>query len=290
MVQKLIAVDNFIKNKIHTIRGFQVILDRDLAKLYSIETRILKQAVKRNLRRFPDDFMFILTEDEIESMVSQNVIPSKKYLGGAAPYVFTEQGVANISSIINSDRAIEMNILIMRAFVSMRKFLLANAEIFQRFGKVEQKLLEHNNKIDQVFKLIEDKELKPEKGIFFDGQMFDAYRFVADLVRSAKKEIILIDNYVDDSVLTLFSKRESGVKVIIYTKNVTKQLKLDLEKYNSQYEPVFIEEFSSAHDRFMIIDSETVYHIGASLKDLGKKWFAFSRFEKGALELLNKLK
>jgi len=178
----------------------------------------------------------------------------------------------------------------MRAFVSMRKFLLANAEIFQRFGKVEQKLLEHNNKIDQVFKLIEDKELKPEKGIFFDGQMFDAYRFVADLVRSAKKEIILIDNYVDDSVLTLFSKRESGVKVIIYTKNVTKQLKLDLEKYNSQYEPVFIEEFSSAHDRFMIIDSETVYHIGASLKDLGKKWFAFSRFEKGALELLNKLK
>ena len=233
--------------------------------------------------------MFQLTEDEVDFMVSQNAIPSKQHLGGYLPYVFTEQGVATLSGVLKSKRAIEVNIQIMRAFVAMRRFITSNAQLFQRIDKTEQKLLEHDNKFEQVFKLIEDKELKPEKGIFFNGQIFDAYNFVSDLIRSAKESIVLVDNYVDDSVLTLFSKREKDVGVVVYTKNFTKQLKLDLIKYNSQYPSIGIKEFKYSHDRFLIIDNKEVYHLGASLKDLGKKWFAFSKFDKEALKLLEKL-
>jgi len=226
-------------------------------------------------------------------VVSQNVIPSKQYLGGAIPYAFTEQGVANISSVINNSKAIELNIQIMRAFVAMRRFISKNAELFLRLNHVERKQIEHkieiDNKFEQVFKLIEDKDIKPEKGIFFDGQIFDAYKFVSDLVRSAKKSIVLIDNYVDDSILTLFSKRDKDVTVKIFTK-ITKQLELDLKKYNSQYPLIVIEDFTKSHDRFLIIDDREVYHFGASLKDLGKKWFAFSNFGKEAIKLLNKIK
>jgi hypothetical protein len=279
-----------IKNKIYTIRDLQVILDRDLARLYSIETRVLKQAVNRNKKRFPSDFMFILTEDEIDAMVSQNVIPSKKHLGGALPYAFTEQGVANLSSVLNNDKAIEVNIQIIRAFITMRRFLVSNAQLFQRMDRTEQKLLEHDTKFDKVFNLIEKKEITPEKGIFFEGQIFDAYKFVSDLVRSAKKSIILIDNFVDDSVLTLFIKRNKNVSVTIYTKEISKQLSLDLKKYNSQYSSIRIKEFSHSHDRFIIIDNHDMYHIGASLKDVGKKWFAFSKFEKEAFKLIEKLR
>ncbi len=277
-----------IKNKIHTIRGLQVMLDRDLAKLYDVKTRALKQAVNRNKERFPSDFMLILTENEVEIMVSQNVIPSKQHLGGALPYAFTEQGVANLSSVLTNDKAIEVNIQIMRAFVSMRKFISTNAQIFQKLDRTEQKLLEHDHKFEQVFQAIESKNIKPEKGIFFNGQVFDSYKFISDLIRTAKKSIILIDNYVDDSVLTLFTKRKDNITVTIYTKEISKQLKLDLKKYNSQYPKIIIKEFKHSHDRFMIID-DNVYHIGASLKDLGKKWFAFSKFGKEALMLLKKL-
>ncbi|NOQ37858.1 ORF6N domain-containing protein [archaeon] len=264
-----------LKNKIYTIRGVQVILDRDLAELYSIETRALKQAVNRNKKRFPLDFMFILTENEVDIMVSQNVIPSRRHLGGAFPYVFTEQGIANLSSVLNSDKAIEINIQIMRAFVSMRKFISKNAEIFRRLDTVERKQLECQIKTDKnfekVFEAIEDKEFVKKQGIFFDGQIFDAYNFVSDLIRSAKESIVLIDNFVDDSVLTLFLKRKDDVRVVIYTKTITKQLRLDLMKHNSQYPAVAIKEFKKSHDRFMIIDDKDAYHIGASLKDLGKK-------------------
>jgi hypothetical protein len=282
-----------IKDKIIIIRGVQVILDRDLAGLYQIETRALKQAVNRNRKRFPNDFMFILTKNEINLMVSQNVIPSKQHLGGAMPYAFTEQGVANISSIINNDEAIEINIQIMRAFVAMRKFISKNADLFLRLGHVERKQIEHkveiNNKINKIFEIIENKNIKPSKGIFFNGQIFDAYKFVSDLVRSAKESITLIDNYIDDSVLTLFSKRNKRVKVNIFTRELSKQLDLDLKKYNSQYFPIEIKEFKNSHDRFMIIDNKEVYHFGASLKDLGKKWFAFSRFDKEAVRILSKI-
>ena len=281
--------EQHIQHKIFTLRNQQVMLDRDLAELYQVETRTLKQAVKRNIDRFPDDFMFELTEDEIDFMVSQNVIPSKKHLGGAKPYAFTEQGVSMLSSVLKSKIAINVNIAIFRAFAKMRKFLLANAMIFQKFNYIEQKLLQHDVNFEKVFKAIESKDVKPKQGIFYDGQIFDAYVFVTDLIKSAKKSIVLIDNYIDETVLTLFSKNQK-IEVTIFTKNISKQLKLDVKKYNAQYKPISIKHFDAAHDRFLIIDDNEVYHFGASLKDLGKKWFAFSKFDMKAVEILNKLK
>ncbi|MDD4877834.1 MAG: ORF6N domain-containing protein [Candidatus Nanoarchaeia archaeon] len=283
-----LSIEN-IRSRIHTIRGMQVMLDKDLAELYVIETRALKQAVNRNIKRFPPDFMFVLTEEEAAAMVSQNVIPSKKHLGGALPYAFTEQGVANLASILKTKQAIEMNIQVMRAFVAMRRFISANALVFQRLDNVEKKQIEHDKKFEEVFDAIQSKDIKPEKGIFFEGQVFDAYSFVSDIIRSAKKSIALIDNYVDDSVLTLLSKRNNNVRAVILTKSISKQLMLDLEKHNSQYPFVEAREFRQSHDRFIIIDSHQVYHLGASLKDLGKKWFAFSKFGKEALALIGKL-
>ena len=278
-----------IQSKIFTIRRQQVMLDRDLADLYQVETRALKQAVRRNIDRFPDDFMFELTDDEIDFMVSQNVIPSKKHLGGAKPYVFTEQGVSMLSSVLKSKIAVNVNIAIFRAFAKMRKFLLTNASLFQKINYIEQKIIKHDKNFEKVFKAIESKELTPKQGIFFDGQIFDAYLFVSNLIKSAKKSIVLIDNYVDDSILTLFSKNQE-IEISIYTKNFSKQLKLDLEKYNSQYKPISINKFTSSHDRFLIIDEKEIYHFGASLKDLGKKWFAFSKFDMEAIDILKKLK
>jgi phage regulator Rha-like protein len=286
MNKELIVSRNPIKDKIHNIRGVQVILDSDLARLYNVETKQIKRAVKRNLSRFPLNFMFKLTKDEMQNLRYQIGTSSwggQRYYS----YAFTEQGVAMLSGVLRSDTAIKISIQIMNAFVSMRKFLLTNAQLFQRIDKTEQKILEHDEKFEKVFDAIENKEVK--QGIFFNGQIFDAYKFVSDLVRSAKKSIILIDNYVDDSVLVLFSKREKDVKVVIYTKNITKQLKLDLAKYNSQYLPISIKEFKNSHDRFLIVDDKRVYHFGASLKDLGKKWFAFSKFDKEAIKILGKL-
>jgi len=278
-----------IKNKIYSIRGLQVMLDRDLAELYGVETRALKQAVKRNIDRFPEDFMIELTNDEINILVSQSVIPSKKYLGGAKPFAFSEQGVAMISSILTSKIAINIHINIMRAFVQMRKFMSNNALVFQRLDSLEQKQFKTDEKVDAILDAIESKELKPKQGIFYDGQVYDAYIFVSDLIKSAKKNIVLIDNYCDDSVLTLLSKRALHVEANIYTKNMTKQLLLDLKKHNTQYPKIEIKKFDSSHDRFLIIDDKDVYHIGASLKDLGKKWFAFSKFEMDALDILLKI-
>ncbi len=285
--KNIIPFEN-IKNMILNFRGIQVMIDRDLAELYQVETRILKQAVKRNIERFPDDFMFELSDEEIDFMVSQNVIPSKKYLGGAKPYAFTEQGVSMLSSVLKSKVAIDVNIAIFRAFAKMRKFLLANATIFQKFNYIEQKLLQYDKNFERVFKAIENKDIQPKQGIFYDGQIFDAYIFISDLIKSAKKSIVLIDNYVDETILTLFSKNQN-IDVKIFTKNINKQLKLDLEKYNSQYKPIKLKRFDKAHDRFLIIDNKDIYHFGASLKDLGKKWFAFSKFDMKAVEILGKL-
>jgi len=278
-----------IQNRIFTIRGLQVILDRDLAELYQVETRALKQAVRRNSNRFPDDFMFTLSDVEVDLLVSQSVIPSKKQLGGAKPFVFTEQGVATLSSVLSSDRAIEINIHIMRAFVQMRKFIANNAVIFQRLDHIEQKQYITDTRLDKVLEAIEAKEIKPRQGIFFDGQVFDAYVFVSDLIRSASKSIVLIDNYVDESTLTLLAKRQQGCTATVYTHTLSKSLQLDLQKHNAQYPPIEIKTFKQSHDRFLILDDRTIYHFGASLKDLGKKMFAFSQFDKGALDVLGRL-
>jgi len=285
----LVSSAENIKRKIYTIRDVQVMLDKDLAELYTVETRVLNQAVKRNSERFPGNFMFQLTDLEAELVVSQNVIPSKKHLGGHLPYAFTEQGVAMLSGVLKSDTAIRISIQIMSAFVAMRKFITSNVQIFHRLEIVEEKQIEYDKKFELVFDAIQSKDIKPEKGIFFDGQIFDAYKFVSDIIRTADKSLVLIDNYVDDSVLTLFSKRNKNVRVTIFTKEISKQLSLDLDKYNTQYPLIKVTEFKQSHDRFLIMDNKEVYHFGASLKDLGKKWFAFSKFDKEAFNLLDKL-
>ncbi len=286
MNEEIIRIDE-IKTKIYTIRGVQVMLDSDLAKLYGVETRVLNQAVKRNKERFPEDFMFQLTKEELDSLRSQIVISSwggRRYL----PYAFTEQGVAMLSAVLKSKTAVEVSIKIMKAFVAMRKFILKNAEIFSRLEKVEYKLSEHDKKFEALFDALANKDEIPNQGIFFDGQIFDAYKFACDLIRSAKKSIVLIDNYIDENVLTLLTKRKPEVKAVIYVGKITKQIELDLKKHNEQCPPVEIKEIKNIHDRFLIIDDKDVYHIGASLKDLGKKVFAFSKIDKNGLKILEK--
>ncbi|MDY0017180.1 MAG: ORF6N domain-containing protein [Candidatus Delongbacteria bacterium] len=278
-----------LKQKIYSIRGFQVMLDRDLAELYEVETRALKQAVKRNKDKFPVDFMFCLSKKEISYMVSQNVIPSKQLLGGSIPFVFTEHGVAMLSSVLRSSKASEISIVIIRAFVAMRKFIQSNGLVFQRLDRVELKQIETDKRVDKIFSLMESGEIKPKQGILFDKQVFDAYKYVSDIVKSADKSILIIDNYVDDSVLTILSKRKNGVKASIFTQKVSAQLKLDVKKFNEQYEPVEVVEFDNSHDRFIVIDEKVIYHFGASLKDLGKKWFGFSKMEVEAVEMLSRL-
>jgi len=290
MMDKLETVNKQnLQDKIHTIRGFQVMLDRGLAELYGVKPIRLREQVKRNIERFPNDFMFQLLENEVDFMVSQNAIPSKQHLGGSLPLVFTEQGVATLSSVLTSKMAVEIHIGIMRAFVNMRKFISNNALIFQRLDSLEQKQFRTDEKIDVILNALEDKTKKPDERIFFDGQIYDAYAFVNDLLKSAKSEVVLIDNYIDDTVFTLFSKY-TNLKIKIYTQTISKQLRLDYLKYNSQYQNIELQEFKNAHDRFLIIDQKEIYHIGASLKDLGKKWFAFSKFEMEALDILGKLK
>jgi len=284
-----------IQPMIRVIRGQQVIIDRDLALLYGVETRVLNQAVKRNIERFPDDFMFQLNKEDVEILKSQNVTSS---WGGdrRLPYAFTEQGIAMLSSVLKSQTAVEVNIRIMRAFVSMRRFIATNAQLFQRLETIEYHQLEMkqhqevtDKRIDEVFRRL-DANIPPIQGIFYDGQVFDAYRFVSDLMRKAKRSIILIDNYVDDTVLTLLDKRGNGVTATIYTQRISNQFQLDVDRHNAQYSPIEIKQFNKAHDRFLLIDDE-VYHIGASIKDLGKKWFGFTLMRDiTANELINKIK
>ena len=288
-----------IQNKIFTIRNQQVMIDGDLAELYGVDLKRLNEQVKRNIERFPARYRFQLTKEEWEGVQSQSKLflrsqnatlknkrgQHRKYL----PYVFTEQGVSMLSAVLRSETAVKVSILIIDAFVEMKKFISVNAGIFQRLDKIEQKQIETDQKFEQVFKALEEKGEMPKQGIFYDGQIFDAYQFVAGLIKKAKKSIVLIDNYIDESVLTLFSKNQK-IDVTVFTRNIGKQLKLDLEKYNAQYKPVTIKKFTKAHDRFLIIDDKEIYHFGASLKDLGKKWFAFSKFDMDAVEVLGKLK
>lgn len=279
-----------IQKRIYILRNKHVILDKDLAEFYQVKPIRLREQVKRNPKRFPPDFMFQINEAEVNYLLSQNAIPSKSSLGGYLPFVFTEQGVAAISAVLTSDRAIEVNIQIMRAFVAMRHFLISNAQLFHEINSIKLKQADTDQKVDLMFEAFESKLMQPSQGIFFDGQTFDAWNFASDLVRKAQKSLILIDNFIDDSVLMLFSKSAKNVKVTIYTKSTNKQLDADLKKFNNQYEPVVIKQFSKSHDRFLIIDEKEVYLIGASLKDLGKKWFGFSRIDSFLNIILDNLK
>ncbi len=245
-----------IQNKIYSIRGSQVMIDRDLSSLYDVETRVLNQAVKRNRERFPEEFCFQLNDKEFENWKSQIVMSKDDKMGlRRSPYVFTEQGVAMLSGVLRSHTSVIISIQIMNAFVSMRRFIATNAYIFQRLDTLEVKQINTDKKIGKVLNAIERKDFQPKQGIFFDGQIFDAYKFVSDLIRSAKESIILIDNYVDDTVLIHLTKRNKDVKVTILTKIISKQLALDLKKCNEQYPAIEIKEFKNSHDRFIIIDN-----------------------------------
>ena len=280
MENKPIINPKEIQNLIYSIRGKQVMLDSDLASLYQVETKNLNKAVKRNPERFPASFCFKLTEEETQNLRFQFGTSSLNYGGRRyLPYVFTEQGVAMASAILRSDIAVKVSVEIMEAFVEMRRMLISNASLFLRMDNIELKQLQADQKFEELFEALERDKLHSEKGVFYDGQVFDAYTFVSDIIRSAKNSIILLDNYVDDTVFTLLGKRNANVIATIYTKNISNQLKLDLQRYNSQYPPIEVGLFSDAHDRFLIIDNTELYHIGASLKDLGKKWFAFFRMD-----------
>ena len=267
--------DREIENRIIRVRGVEVIIDKDLADLYGTQTFRLNEQVRRNQTRFPQTFRFQLTDEEmIELIANCDRLSSLKHSSNP-PYAFTEQGVAMLSAVLHSSEAINISIRIIEAFVAMRHFLLANAQVFQRIERIEYKQLEADHRIEELFNKIDERSVSPKQGIFFDGQIYDAYEFICDLIKSAKTRIVLIDNYVDETVLTMMDKRGVSVSGTIYTSSISGQLKLDLDKHNAQYPPIEIKPFNKAHDRFLIVDDK-VYHIGASLKDLGKKWFAFS--------------
>jgi len=288
-MKELIIIDNTdIQNKIFTIRGVQVILDRDLATLYQVETKVFNQAVKRNIQRFPQKFRFQLTKEELQNLRSQNVTFKENLTTKYLPYAFTEFGVSMLSAVLKSNIAIEISIKIIESFVNMRKVISSNTLMYQRFERIEQRLSIHDENFEKIFKAIADKSVKPEQGIFYNGQIFDAYIFINDLVKSAKHSILLIDNYIDESTLTILSKNQN-INITIYTSKISRQLNLDIKKYNQQYNKIELKKFNVSHDRFLIIDEKEVYHIGASLKDLGKKWFAFSKMDIDSFEIIGKL-
>lgn len=270
-------------------------LDRDLAELYGVDTRRLNEQVKRNKERFPAEFMFQLTKAELKDWMSQIAISNKEKMGlRKNPYAFTEQGVAMLSAVLKSETAVRASIKIIKAFVAMRRLMAAHAGILPRLENLERRQIKHeyetDQKLERVFKTLEDKDIRPKQGIFFDGQIYDAYSFISGLIRSAKKSMILMDNYVDDTVLTLLSKRKKGVAAVILTKTISAQLELDLKKHNAQYAEIKVKAFKNSHDRFLILDEKRVYHLGASLKDAGRKWFAFSKIDRLALQILDRLK
>lgn len=286
-----------IKERIYTIRGKQVILDSDIAKWYEVETKRINEAVKRNSKRFPEEFCFVLNEDEFNFLRSQTATlknqgrgQHRKYL----PYVFTEQGVAMLSAVLHSDKAIDVSIKIMNAFIEMRKFILNNYMLFQKISSIELKQIEYqkltDDKFEKIFEYI-GKHKQQEQKVFFDGQIYDAFSMMIDLIKKANNEIILIDNYIDIDTLNILSKKNSNVYVEIYTKKNTKLNLKDIKKFNMQYPKLEVKYTEKFHDRFLIIDRKYIYHIGASLKDLGKKCFGITLIQYDAIieDILSKL-
>ncbi|MCX8472608.1 MAG: ORF6N domain-containing protein [Sediminibacterium sp.] len=291
MSKDIIISKKQIEDLIFTFRGIQIMTDRDLAHLYQVETRVLNQAVKRNIQRFPPHFRFQLNLTEFENWKSQIVISNNDNMGlRRPPFVFTEQGVAMLSAVLNSQTAILVSIQIIDAFVKMRHQLIKNTLFNYRLDTIELKQLQTDQKFEQVFKALE-KNTTPTQGVFFDGQVFDAYQLVSKIIRTAKKNIFLIDNYIDETTLTHLTKKSNNVQVFLLTKDISKQLILDTQKANEQYGNFKTITFTHSHDRFLIIDEQEVYHLGASLKDLGKKWFAFSKLKPLSVQgIINKIK
>lgn len=280
-----------IESRILNIRNLQIMIDRDLAELYGVETKVLNQAVKRNIGRFPENFRFQLNSKEKDDLVTNCDHLKDLKFSYNIPYAFTEQGVAMLSSVLKSKTAIEVSIKIMNAFVEMRKFILTNAQVFQRIETLELKQKDNDKNFERIFNALEQNEDVKTQGIFFDGQIYDAYSFVIDLIRKAKEEIILIDGYVNNEVLDMLSKKQTNVWVIIYTLPNANINKTDINRFNAQYPTLKEYRTTKFHDRYLIIDNKELYTIGASLKDLGKKCFSFTKMEDESLiaELINRL-
>ena len=283
------STEKRIENLIHYVRGQQVMIDSDLAMLYSVETKRLNESVKRNAKRFPENFCFQLTEDEYADLRSQTATSStetekvsskggRRYL----PYAFTEQGIAMLSAVLRSDEAIQVSVNIMNTFVKMRRFLSENALMFDKLNSLELKQLEYQKeskeKFNQIFAYISEHEEVGQK-IFFEGQIYDAFSLLVSLVEKAEKSIVLIDNYVDVGTLNILAKKKEGVDVTIYTVPKTRLASQDIANFNSQYPSLTVKYTGVFHDRFLIIDETTAYHIGASIKDAGKKCFGISQIE-----------
>ena len=290
--KNLVIIGNSdIQNMIYTFRGKQVMIDRDLASLYQVQTKRLNEQVKRNSGRFPAEFCFKLSDKEKDELVANcDRFKTLKH-SSSNPYAFTEQGIAMLSAVLKSDIAVEVSIKIMNSFVKMRKFLLSNKEMFARLDRVELKQLETDQKLEKVFNYIAtNTEVK--QNIFFDGQIYDAFSFIVGLVQKAKKEIILIDNYVDVHTLNILCKKDKGVDIIVATAGKGSLSTKDITKFNAQYPKLLVKTTTDFHDRFLIIDKTEVYHIGASIKDAGKKSFGITKIEDKDLvkSLVNKVK
>jgi len=277
-----------IENKIYYLRGLNVMLDSDLAELYQMDTKRINEQVKRNHKRFPENFMFQVNHEEWEYLKSQFATSLSKQGGRRKiPYVFTEQGVAMLSAVLNSEIAIQVSIQIIQTFIAMRRTLGNLTGIIQRLDDLEIRQLKTDGKLEKIFNALEI-DIQPKQGVFYEGQLFDAHVFVSSIIKQAKKSLVLIDNYVDENTLLLLSKRKLGVTCMIYTR-LNSVINRDLEKHNKQYQKINLTENSGSHDRFIIIDDILLYHFGASLKDLGNKCFAFSRMDSLLMDIKSKL-
>ena len=268
-----------IQNLIYVFRGQQVMLDSDLAMLYQVETKVFNQAVKRNIERFPDSFMFQLTKEEFETLRSQFVTSNEKGGRRYRPYVFSEQGIAMLSGILRSDVAIQVSIRIMNTFVEMRRYIADNVLLYEKVSDIELKQREYqkntDEKLNKVFQYIEE-HAESEQKIFFEGQIYDAFSLITSIIQKAQKEIILIDGYVDIDTLNILAKKNRNVNVNIYTYTNSKITNKDKSNFNAQYPLLSIKKTQIFHDRFIILDRTITYHIGASIKDAGKKCFGIS--------------
>jgi len=287
MEQRIVKSE--IESRIFTVRGTQVMLDKDLAEMYGVTTTRLNEQVRRNIDRFPESFCFQLSKEEMVLWISQNAISNSTSRGfRKQPLVFTEYGVAMVSAVLRSAIAVETSILIVKAFIEYRRGKIQGEILTSRVSTIEQILALHQIKIEDLYKKIDGVDI-PKSGIFFDNQIFDAYVFSSDLISKAKKSIILIDNYIDENTLLQLSKRRPKTSCTIYTEKISAQLELDIQKHNSQYSPIEVKIHKKSHDRFLILDDKELYHLGASLKDLGKRWFAFSRMDALVEDILDKL-
>jgi hypothetical protein len=277
-----------IECRIFTIRGKQVMLDRDVAELFQLQTKRLNEQVKRNVERFPEHYYFRLTKHEKEELVANcDRLYSLKH-STVSPLVFTEYGISMLATLIKGEFAAAMSVAIINTFIQYTKSKRSGEILAARVDLIEVNLSSHEKKIQEILTQLEPYSLN-KHGIFFNNQIFDAYVFFSELVQKATSSIILIDNYIDHTVLLQLAKRTEGVSATIYTERIPAPLRLDLEKHNAQYPAIEIHRTQHIHDRFLIIDGKELYHIGASIKDLGKKWFAFSRMDSLVSEVLRRI-